>query len=68
MYHWLLLCSVCRALDGILRCLDHQVGRQLTSTNPQQGKSVQEVLRSVGRGPEEVCGGTVVSILQWCEA
>ena len=40
------VCSVRRALDGILRSLDHHVGRQLTSTNPQPGKSVQEILRS----------------------
>ena len=43
----LLFCSVRRALDGILRSLDHSVGRQLTSTNPQAGKSVEEILRSV---------------------
>ena len=42
-----LFCSVRRALDGILRSLDHSVGRQLTSTNPQAGKSVEEILRSV---------------------
>lgn len=41
----LLLFSVRRALDGILRSLDHQVGRQLTSTNPQPGKNVDEILR-----------------------
>ena len=43
----LFFCSVRRALDGILRSLDHSVGRQLTSTNPQAGKSVEEILRSV---------------------
>jgi hypothetical protein len=36
--------GVRRALDGILRSLDHSVGRQLTSTNPQAGKSVEEIL------------------------
>ena len=40
-----LYCRVRRALDGILRSLDHHVGRQLTSTNPQAGKSVEEILR-----------------------
>ncbi|CAI8040481.1 Protein furry homolog [Geodia barretti] len=39
--------AVRRALDGILRSLDHHVGRQLTSTNPQTGKSVEEILSTV---------------------
>lgn len=34
-----------------MRSLDHSVGRQLTSTNPQPGKSVEEILRSLSTAP-----------------